>query len=83
MQRSFYTQKLLHTDALHKDAFAQRSLYAQTPYTDAFTRRNFHTETFAKNNFYTKKFSLSPKNTGKQVFEFVFFRFLSFPFQII
>ena len=40
MQRNFYTQKILHTDALHKDTFAPCSIDAQTLlHADAFTHR--------------------------------------------
>ena len=74
-QRSFYTQKLLHTDASHKYVFAQRGIYAQTPvYTDAFTQKRFHTqkllhrETFAQNSFTQKPLQRN---------------LLSFPFQVM
>ena len=94
-RKEAFTQKLLHTDALYKDAFAQRSICEQTPlHTDAFTHRRFHTqkllhrETFAQNSFYMKKFSSPPYSKKKQANRYRYlsldlFRFLSFPFQII
>ena len=88
-RRSFYTATLY---TKFKDAFAQRSIYAQTRFhTDAFAHRRFHTrkllhkETFAHNSFYAQMFSSPPpQKTGKHAFELViFFRFLSRPFQIM
>ena len=57
IQRRFYTQKLLHTEALthrccytqkllHTDAFTHRHFYAQTLlHIKAFTHRSFYTQT--------------------------------------
>ena len=64
--RSFYTQRLLHTDAfthrrfyiqtlLHTDPFTHRRFYTQALlHTDAFTHRRFYTQT---RGFYTQKLS--------------------------
>ena len=74
-RKEFFTQKLLHTDALHKDVSAQRSIYAQMSYThtdalhtDVFTQKLLHRDTFAPSSFYTKKF-FSPPKKSKQVLE--------------
>ena len=91
-QRNFFcTQKLLQTDALHKDASAPHSIYSQMPshirfyietlsHTDACTQRNNCTEQL----LHMKFSSLSPpQKSRKEVFEFGLFLFLSFPFQIM
>ena len=61
--RRFYTQKFLHTDALHKDAFARINQGTQALlHTEPFTQRNLcteqflHKETFTQESFGHRKF---------------------------
>ena len=44
-QRSFYTQKLLHTEALHKEAFTQGIFCTQKLlHKEAFTQKSVYTQ---------------------------------------
>ena len=91
-QRNFFcTQKLLQTDALHKDASAphsitHRCLHTDALHRDAFTHRRLYTEKQLHRTALAHEvfLSLSPqKKSRKEVFEFGLFLFLSFPFQIM
>ena len=65
--RSFYAQKLLHTEAfthrllytqtlLHTDAFTYRPFYTQTLlHTEAFTHRSFYTQTLLHTDPFTRR----------------------------
>ena len=54
--RRFYTQKFLHTDALHKDAFARINQGTQALlHTEPFTQRNLCTEQFLHKETFTQE----------------------------
>ena len=62
LNRPFYTQTLLHTDAyktiddLHTDALMQRRFYATTLlHTDAVTHKPFYTQTLLHADTFTQK----------------------------
>ena len=91
MQRSFYTKK--NTPMLYiTQGFFCTALHLRT---DAFTHRRLNTdaftdtETFTQRNLCTeqllrKEFPLPPKNWQTGIWAcFFFFRFLSFPFQLM
>ena len=77
IQRRFYTQKFLHTEAvthrrcytqklLHTDAFTHRDFYTNAfTRTEAFTHRHFYTHPFTHRHFYTQTLSHTDAFTHK------------------
>ena len=53
-----YTEMLLHTDALHTNAFTHRRFYTQTLlHTDSFTHRHFYTQICTQTLLHTDAFT--------------------------
>ena len=75
-QRSFYTQKCLHTDALHKNVFARKNKGTQALlHTEPFTQRNLCTEQILHKETLTQK-TLTLKNSSAQIAQKNTYRFL-------
>ena len=72
-RESFFTQKLLHTQAfpqklLHREAFEHRSFYTQTPlHTEACTRRLLCTEAFTQRSLYKQTLSRRKTDSTEQL----------------